>query len=146
MVKRSSIVLRQPSRILPATPSCGSPPIEWHSPAVLEYPFQPRRNLPGFTSLFWATIYLRPGSGSTAVPLGHFGPKPDGCIYSLHPGCHTFGNTRPRLLSIGFPMGKTSSKVSFVASHSGVPRKTTCPLFVVAPVVGSRYLYHRRCS
>ena len=70
-----------------------------------------------------------PGSSSTAVPLGDFGPKPYGCIYSLHPGCHTFGNTRLRLPSVGFFITETpSTGVSFVAYRTKVPRRTTtCP-------------------
>ena len=69
-------MLRQPSRVRPATPSCGSPPIGWHSAAVFGYPFQPRRNLPGVTSPFLDQNLPTLGSSSTAVPLGDFGPKP----------------------------------------------------------------------
>ena len=82
-----------------------------------------------------------PGSSSTGVPLGDFGPKHVGCIYSLDPGCHTFGETRLRLPSIGFPITeKPSEGVSFVALRSGVPRRTTCPPFVATPVVCPRHL------
>ena len=82
-----------------------------------------------------------PGSSSTAVPLGDFGPKPYWCIYSLHPGCHTFGNTRLRLPSIGFFITETpSTGVSFVASRTTVPGWTTCPLLCGCAGCGSRYL------
>ena len=68
------------------------------------------------------------GSSSTTVPLRDFGPKTIGCIYSLHPGCHTFGNTRLRLPCIGFFITETpSTGVSSVAGWSRVPRRTTCP-------------------
>ena len=49
-------------------------------------------------------------------------------VFKKHPGCHTFGNTRPRLPCIGFVITKTPSKgVSSVAGWSRVPRRTTCP-------------------
>ena len=82
-----------------------------------------------------------PESSSTAVPQGDFRPKSVGCIYSLHLGCHTFGDIRLRLPSIGFPITETPSKgFSFVASRSRVPRTTTCTPFVATPVVGPMYL------
>ena len=69
-----------------------------------------------------------PGSSSTEVPLGDFGPKPVGCIYNLHASCHTFGDSWLRLPSIGFPITETpSTGVSFVAAWSRLPRRTTYP-------------------
>ena len=51
-----------------------------------------------------------------------------GCVYSLHPGCHTFGHTRVRLPCIGFFITETpSTGVSPVAGWSRVPRRTTFP-------------------
>ena len=82
-----------------------------------------------------------PGSSSTAVPLGDFGPKPFGYIYILHPGCHTFGNTRLRLPGIGFFITETpSTGVSSVASRTRVPRRTTFPFLCGCAGCGSRYL------
>ena len=129
VVKRSSIVLRQPSRVGQTSdaelwkptnrvaqrlcplisPSKTQDPARCHLPLLYQ-------NLP------------TPGSRSTAVVLEDLGLKPDGCIYSLHPGCHTFGDTRLRLPSIRFTITETPSKgVSFVASRSRVPRRKTCP-------------------
>ena len=125
--KQSSIVLRQPSR---AGQNSGAelwkpthrvaqrprrPPSHTQEPARCHLPLLDQK-LP------------TPGSSSTAVPLGYLGPKPVGCTYSLHPGCHTFGDTRRRLPNIGFTISETPSKgVSFVASRSRVPRRTICP-------------------
>ena len=85
-----------------------------------------------------------PGSSSTAVPLGDFGPKPYGRIYSLHPGCHIFGNTRLRLSSIGFFITETpSTGVSSVASMTkGAQKDELSPPFVAAPVVARGTFYH----
>ena len=67
-------------------------------------------------------------SSSTALPLETSARKPYGCIYSLHPGCHTLGNTRLRLPCIGFFITETpSTGVSSVAGWSRVTRRTTCP-------------------
>ena len=58
---------------------------------------------------------------------GDSGPKPVGCIYSLHPGCHPLEDIGLRLPSIGFPITETLfTGFSFVASRSRVPRRTTC--------------------
>ena len=77
---------------------------------------------------FWTRIYLR---WDPALPRCHWetsARKPYGCIYSLHPGCHTFGNTRLRLPCIGFFITETpSTGASSVAGWSRVPRRTTCP-------------------
>ena len=81
-----------------------------------------------------------PGSSFTAMPLGDFGPKPDGCIYGLHPGCHTFGNTRLRLFSIEFPITEDAVERSLLrrlAVQSAL--KDNLSPFVVTPVVGPRY-------
>ena len=129
MVKRSSIVLQQPSRF-----GKTSHAESWKRTNTVAQRLCPRI-LPSQTQepsiCHLPILYQKlstPGSSSTAVPLGDFGPKPVGCIYSLHPGCHTFGDTRLRLPSIGFPTTETLSKgVSFVASRSRVPRRTTCP-------------------
>ena len=120
MIKRSSIVLRQPSRVghtsdaelWKPTPRVAQrccpriPPSNTQEPA--------RCHLPNLDQKL-----STPGSSTTAVPLGDIGPKPVGCIYSLHPGCHTCRDIRLRLPCIGFPITKTPSKgVSFVASRS----------------------------
>ena len=77
---------------------------------------------------FWTRIYLR---RDLALPRRRWetsAQKPYGRIYSLHPGCHTFGNSRLRLLCIGFFITETpSTGVSSVAGWSRVPRRTTCP-------------------
>ena len=67
--------------------------------------------------------------------------KPYGCIYSLHPGYHTFGNNRLCLRYIGVIITETPpTGVSSVASRIREPRRTMWPPFVAALVVGSRYL------
>ena len=127
--KRSSIVQRQPSRVERTSDAdlwkaahrvgqrrCPQiPSSKTQEPASCRLPLLDQK-------------LSTPGSRSTPVPLGDIGPKPVGCIYSLHPGCHTFEDTTICLTNIGFPITEMPSKgVTFVASRSRVPGRTTCP-------------------
>ena len=77
---------------------------------------------------FWTRIYLRWDPALPRCRWETSARKPYGCIYSQHPGCHTFGNTRLRLPCIGFFITETlSTGVSLVAAWSRVPRRTTRP-------------------
>ena len=77
---------------------------------------------------FWTRIYLRQDLALSRCRWETSARKPHGCSYSLHPGCHTSGNTRLRLPCIGFFITETpSTGVSSVAGWSRVPRRTTCP-------------------
>ena len=129
MVKRSSVVPRQPSRVGQTSDAELWKPAyrvaQRRCPRILPFNTQEPARCP--LPLLDQKLST-PGSSSTAVPLGDFGPKPVGCIYCLHPGFHTFGDTRLRLPSIGFPITDTPSKgVLFVASRSRILRRTICP-------------------
>ena len=149
VVKRSSIVQRQPSRV----GYIGDAEL-WKRTHRVAQRRCPRILLPNTLEPARCQLPLLGqnlctlGSSSISVPLGDFGPKPVGCIYSLHPGCHTFGNTRLRLPSIGFTITETRLQESPPSRRGpGCPEGRPVPPSVAAPVIGSRYLLpHRRCG
>ena len=124
-----------------AAPSCGSPPIEWHSAAVLEYPLPTRRNLPVVTSPFWTRSSLRQ---DTALPRCRWetsAPNPSGvftvCTQVAIPS-ETLGYACP---ASGSPQLRRRLMESPSSPRGpGCPEGRPVPPFVVTPVVGSRYL------